>query len=89
VAFNKKRNLFISKNNDFNIRKNLLKTYIWSIMLYGCEIWTIAREEWKHSKCGATGGWKRKVGSIVTNEEVLERVSEKKSMWKSIQKKVK
>jgi hypothetical protein len=45
VAFNKKRNIFISKSIDLNIRKNLLKTYIWSIMLYGCETWIIAREE--------------------------------------------
>jgi hypothetical protein len=28
VAFNKKRNIFISKSIDLNIRKNLLKTYI-------------------------------------------------------------
>jgi hypothetical protein len=45
VTFNKKRNIFILKRIDFNIKKNLLKTYIWSIMLYGCETWTIAREE--------------------------------------------
>jgi hypothetical protein len=36
---------FTSKNIDFNIRKNLLKTYVWSIMLYGCEIWKRIEEK--------------------------------------------
>lgn len=36
---------FTSKNIDLNIRKNLLKTYVWSIMLYGCEIWRRIEEK--------------------------------------------
>jgi hypothetical protein len=35
----KKRNLFTSKL-DLILRKKLLKFYIWSIALYGGEIWT-------------------------------------------------
>jgi hypothetical protein len=34
VAFNKENNLFTSKLN-LNLRKKLLKCYIWSIALYG------------------------------------------------------
>jgi len=45
VAFNKKRSVFTSRKNDLSTRRNLLKTYIWSVMLYGCETWTIANEE--------------------------------------------
>ena len=39
-------------------------------------------------KCSATGESKKKISGMdrITNEEVLERVSERKSIWKSIQK---
>lgn len=90
VAFNKKRNIFTSKSIDLNIRKNLLKTYIWSIMLYGCETWTIAREEMRRIEAFEMWCYRRmqKISwtDRITNEEVLEKVSERKSMWKSIQK---
>jgi hypothetical protein len=36
AAFNKKKNLFTSKL-DLNLRKKLVKCYIWSIALYGAE----------------------------------------------------
>jgi hypothetical protein len=37
-AFNKKRALFTS-TLDFELRKKLVKCYIWSITLYGAETW--------------------------------------------------
>jgi hypothetical protein len=40
AAFNKKKTLFTSKL-DLNLRKNLIKCYIWSIALYGAETWTV------------------------------------------------
>jgi hypothetical protein len=36
AAFNKKKTLFTSKF-DLNLRKKLVKCYIWSIALYGAE----------------------------------------------------
>jgi hypothetical protein len=36
AAFNKKNTLFISKL-DLELRKKLVKIYIWSIALYGAE----------------------------------------------------
>jgi hypothetical protein len=36
VAFNKKRALFNSKM-DLELRKELVKRYIWSVALYGAE----------------------------------------------------
>jgi hypothetical protein len=41
-AINKKKNLFISKL-DLNLRKKLVKCYIWSIALYGAETWTLRK----------------------------------------------
>jgi hypothetical protein len=40
AAFNKKRALFTSKM-DLELRKKLVKCYIWSIALYGAETWTL------------------------------------------------
>ena len=39
-AFNKKKNLFTSKL-DLNLRKKLVKCYVWSMALYGAETWTL------------------------------------------------
>jgi hypothetical protein len=67
AAFNKKRTLFTS-TLDLELRKKLVKCYIWSIALYGAETWTLRAVDRKHMesiKCGAGGGWKRSVGLIM------------------------
>jgi hypothetical protein len=40
AAFNKKRALFTSKM-DLELRKKLVKCYIWSIAVYGAETWML------------------------------------------------
>ena len=39
-AFSKKKNLFTSKL-DLNLRKKLVKCYVWSTALYGAKTWTL------------------------------------------------
>jgi hypothetical protein len=39
-AYNKKRALFTTKM-DLELRKKLVKCYIWSIALYGAENWKL------------------------------------------------
>jgi hypothetical protein len=46
-AFNKKKNLFTSKL-DLNLRKKLVKRYIWNIVLYGAETWTLRKIDQKY-----------------------------------------
>jgi hypothetical protein len=41
AAFNKKRALF-SSTLDLELRKKLVKCYIWNIALYGAETWTLS-----------------------------------------------
>ena len=55
AAFNKKRTLFTS-TLDWELRKELVKCYVWSIALYGAETWTLRAMD---------GGWKRSVGLIM------------------------
>jgi hypothetical protein len=64
AAFNKKGALFTS-TLDLKLRKKLVKYYIWSIVLYGAETWTLRSVDQKHVesfKCGAGKSWRRSVG---------------------------
>ena len=59
--------LFTSKL-DLNLRKKLIKCYIWSMALYGAETWTLRAADQKYLeslKCGAGEGWRRSVGPIM------------------------
>jgi hypothetical protein len=49
AAFNKKKTLFTSKL-DLNLRKKLVKCYIWSIALYGAETWALRKADQKYTK---------------------------------------
>ena len=40
AAFNKKKTRFTSKL-DLNLRKKLVKYYIWRVAFYGAETWTL------------------------------------------------
>ena len=67
AAFNKERAGFTS-TLVLELRKKLVRCYIWSIALYGAETWTLRAVDHKHLeslKCGAGEGWKRSVGPIV------------------------
>jgi hypothetical protein len=46
-AFNKKKILFTRKL-DLNLRKKLVKCYIWSMAFYGAETWMLREEDQKY-----------------------------------------
>jgi hypothetical protein len=61
AAFNKKKNLFTSKL-DLNLRKKLVKRYIWSIYcvaLYGAEKWTLRKVDQKYLESFEMWCWRR------------------------------
>ena len=47
AAFNRKKILFTSKL-DLNLRKKLVKCYIWSMALYGAETWRLRAADKKY-----------------------------------------
>ena len=47
AAFNKKKTIFTSKL-DLNLRKKLVKCYIWSVALYGALTWTLRAADHKY-----------------------------------------
>ena len=67
AAFNKKKTLFTSKL-DLNLRKKLVKCYIWSMALYGAETWTLRAADQKYLESfeiWCWRGWRRSVGPIM------------------------
>ena len=58
AAFNRKKNLFTSKL-DLNLRKRLVRCYVWSIALYGAEAWTLRATDQKHLESFEMWCWRR------------------------------
>ena len=78
AAFNKKKTLFTSKL-DLDLRKKLVKCYVWSMALYGAETWTLRVADQKYLESFEMWSWRRmeKISwtDRVRNEEVLLRVN--------------
>jgi hypothetical protein len=67
AAFNKKKTVSMSKL-DINLRKKLVKCYIWSIALYGAKTWTLRKVDQKYLESFEMWCWRRMekiVGPIV------------------------
>jgi hypothetical protein len=83
AAFNKKRTLFTSTLN-LELRKKLVKYYVWSIALYGAETWTLRAVDQKHLESFKLWCWRRmeKISwtDHVRNKEVLLRVMEQRNI---------
>ena len=58
AALNKKRALFTS-TLDLQLRKKLVKCYIWSIALYGAETGTLRAVDQKHVENFEIWCWRR------------------------------
>jgi hypothetical protein len=82
AAFNKKKNLFIRKLN-LNLKKKLMKCYIWSIALYGAENWTLRKLDQKYLESFEMWCWRRMEKITWTDRvrnEVLQRVKEERNI---------
>ena len=80
-AFNKKKTLFISKL-DLNLRKKLVKCYIWSMAFYGAETWTLRTADQKYLESIEMWCWRRMENISWTDYvrivEVLQRVKQER-----------
>jgi hypothetical protein len=87
AAFNKKRALFTS-TLDLELRKKLVKCYIWTIDLYGAETWALRAVDQKHLVSFEMWCWRRmeKISwtDHVRNEDILLRVKEQRNILHEI-----
>jgi hypothetical protein len=88
AAFSKKKTPFSSKL-DLNLRKKLVKCYIWSIALCGAETWTLFLDQ-KYLESFEMWCWRRmeKISwtDRVRNEAVLHRVKEERNIVHTIKR---
>jgi hypothetical protein len=88
-AFNKKKTLFTSKL-DLELRKKLVKCYIWGIALYGAETWTLGKKDQKYVESFEMWCWRRMEKicwtNHVNNEAVLHRVKEEGNILHTIRR---
>ena len=93
-AFNRKRSTFCGPLEK-ELRKTLVKCFVWSLVLYGAETWTLRRNEqkqleafemWIRTRMGRVK-WTDKIKNAVALERVgegrimLELISKRKRNW--------
>ena len=66
AAFNNKKTLFTSKS-DLNLRKKLVKCYIWGTAVCGAEAWTLLKGDQKYLKSFAT--WCRRRMEMISGTD--------------------
>ena len=77
---------------NIELRKKLVRYYIWSIAYFGSETWTLGKLERKNLEsfevCCLSAMEKIKWSKKVTNEQVLEHIGEKSQLdWSYSEKK--
>ena len=81
--------LFTSKL-DLDLRKKLVKCYIWSMALYCAETWTLRAADQKYLESFEMWCWRRMENiswiDYVRNEEVLLHVNEQRNILREIRK---
>jgi len=82
-AFNKKKDL-MQKSLSFHLRKRSVKVFVWSVVLYGSETWTLQKEDIRRLEAFETWIWRRVMkvswNEHKTNEEVLQMVDTEREM---------
>ncbi|KAJ4436026.1 hypothetical protein ANN_18652 [Periplaneta americana] len=88
-AFNRKRSIFCGPLKK-ELRKRLVKCFVWIVALYGAETWTLRRIEEKRLEAFEMWIWRRmervKWTDRIRNEAVLERVDKERMMLKLIRR---
>ena len=91
TAFGKMKKMLTNITMNMDLRLRLLRCYVWSTLLYGCETWTVKKTMEKRLK--ATEMWfLRRMLRIpwtarVFNEEVMRRAGVERRLLKTIRKK--
>ena len=87
-SLEKIKKLITNSKISIDIRKRFVKCYVWSTLLYGCELWNINKESRRKLEAMKMRIWRGmlKVSwtQRVTNEEIMRRVKTKRELMTSI-----
>ena len=88
--FNNIRSLLTNTKRSIKTRMRFAKSYIWSILLYGCESWNISKQFEKKINATEMWIWRRilKVSwtERKTNEEVLQAMDTSRELMNTIRR---
>jgi hypothetical protein len=80
--FNDKKQLLGSNNVSLEMKKKIIKNFIWSVALYGSETWTLGKSEEMVVNAFETWCWRRmlkiKWTDRITNDEDVQRAKKEK-----------
>lgn len=85
----KKEKIFITNTININIRKTLIKTIVWIVVLYGTESWAKLKANRRKVEVFEIWCWRKVLNNSwteqVLNEETYHRTNEKKSVLITIE----
>ena len=77
-SFQRMSNIMKNTHLSIKTRSRAVKTYVWSVLLYGCETWTISRQMEQRLEALEMWCWRRLLkitwAQMISNEEVLRRM---------------
>ena len=83
-SFQKMRSLITNSHISINTRRRIVKTYIWSMLLYGSEAWTLNKQMEKRIEVFEMWCWRRllKISwtERISNEEVMRRMGNEREI---------
>lgn len=83
-AFQNKRNLLTDNHISLEIRKKFAKIFVWSVLTYGCEAWTLGKAEKKRLEAMEMWIWRRMLKTSwvdrKSNDQVLREVNETRTL---------
>ena len=87
-AFGKIKKLVTNSKISMNLRRRFVKCFVWSVLLYGCETWTLKKADEERLQAAEMWFWRRMLKiswtERKTNEEVLQRVGIGRELLSSV-----
>ena len=90
TSFSNMKNIFRDHKLTISLKTRLLKCFVWSVLLYGCETWTLTTKT--KQRIEAVEMWfYRRILHIPwtahqTNEKVLQKMNQKRNLLRCIEK---
>jgi len=89
-AFNRLRPLFTDRKLSRRIKIRVMKSFVWSVLLYGCESWTLTNETKRNLEAAEMWFYRRmlKISYVerVTNEEIMRRMETRRELLYIVEK---